>query len=39
MNVTINLVLPDVGEKYLVELRNATLTNIEGVQSPKPDLT
>jgi alkyl sulfatase BDS1-like metallo-beta-lactamase superfamily hydrolase len=39
MNVTINLVLPDVGEKYLVELRNATLTNIEGFQSPKPDLT
>jgi alkyl sulfatase BDS1-like metallo-beta-lactamase superfamily hydrolase len=39
MNVTINLVLPDIGEKYLVELRNATLTNIEGFQSPKPDLT
>jgi alkyl sulfatase BDS1-like metallo-beta-lactamase superfamily hydrolase len=39
MNVTINLVLPDIGEKYLIELRNATLTNIEGVQSPKPDLT
>jgi alkyl sulfatase BDS1-like metallo-beta-lactamase superfamily hydrolase len=39
INVTINLVLPDIGEKYLVELRNATLTNIEGVQSPKPDLT
>jgi alkyl sulfatase BDS1-like metallo-beta-lactamase superfamily hydrolase len=32
-------VLPDIGEKYLVELRNATLTNIEGVQSPQPDLT
>jgi alkyl sulfatase BDS1-like metallo-beta-lactamase superfamily hydrolase len=39
MSVTINLVLPDIGEKYLVELRNATLTNIEGFQSPKPDLT
>jgi alkyl sulfatase BDS1-like metallo-beta-lactamase superfamily hydrolase len=39
MNVTINLVLPDIGEKYLVELHNATLTNIEGFQSPKPDLT
>jgi alkyl sulfatase BDS1-like metallo-beta-lactamase superfamily hydrolase len=36
---TINLVLPDIGEKYLIELSNATLTNIEGVQSPKPDLT
>jgi alkyl sulfatase BDS1-like metallo-beta-lactamase superfamily hydrolase len=39
ISVTINLVLPDIGEKYLVELSNATLTNIEGVQSPKPDLT
>jgi alkyl sulfatase BDS1-like metallo-beta-lactamase superfamily hydrolase len=39
MEVTINLVLPDIREKYLVELRNATLTNIEGFQSPKPDLT
>jgi alkyl sulfatase BDS1-like metallo-beta-lactamase superfamily hydrolase len=39
MELTINLVLPDIGEKYLVELRNATLTNIEGVQSPQPDLT
>jgi alkyl sulfatase BDS1-like metallo-beta-lactamase superfamily hydrolase len=39
ISVTINLVLPDIGEKYLVELSNATLTNIAGVQSPKPDLT
>ena len=39
MNLAINLVLPDIGEKYLIELNNATLTNIEGVQSPKPDLT
>jgi alkyl sulfatase BDS1-like metallo-beta-lactamase superfamily hydrolase len=39
ISVTVNLVLPDIGEKYLVELSNATLTNIEGVQSPKPDLT
>ena len=39
MSLTINLVLPDIGEKYLVELSNATLTNIDGVQSPKPDLT
>jgi alkyl sulfatase BDS1-like metallo-beta-lactamase superfamily hydrolase len=36
---TINLVLPDIGEKYLIELSNATLTNIEGVQAAKPDLT
>jgi len=39
LEFTINLVLPDIGEKYLIELSNATLTNIEGVQSPRPDLT
>jgi alkyl sulfatase BDS1-like metallo-beta-lactamase superfamily hydrolase len=36
---TINLVTPDNGEKFLIELSNATLTNIEGFQEPKPDLT
>jgi alkyl sulfatase BDS1-like metallo-beta-lactamase superfamily hydrolase len=36
---TINLVTPDNGEKYAVELNNATLTNIEGFQVDKPDLT
>ncbi len=36
---TINLITPDNGEKYLVELSNATLTNIEGQQATKPDLT
>jgi alkyl sulfatase BDS1-like metallo-beta-lactamase superfamily hydrolase len=36
---TINLVTPDNGEKYAVELNNATLTNIEGYQIEKPDLT
>ena len=35
----INLVTPDNGEKFVVELSNATLTNIEGVQAQKPDLT
>jgi alkyl sulfatase BDS1-like metallo-beta-lactamase superfamily hydrolase len=39
LNLSINLVLPDIGEKYLIELSNATLTNIEGVQAAKPDLT
>ena len=39
MRFTINLVTPDNGEKYLVEMSNATLTNIKGVQSAKPDLT
>jgi alkyl sulfatase BDS1-like metallo-beta-lactamase superfamily hydrolase len=36
---TVNLVTPDNGEKYAVELSNATLTNIEGFQAPTPDLT
>ena len=39
LNYTINLVLPDIGEKFIVELENATLTNIEGFQSDAPDLT
>jgi alkyl sulfatase BDS1-like metallo-beta-lactamase superfamily hydrolase len=36
---TINLVTPDNDEKYLVELSNATLTNIRGEQAKNPDLT
>ena len=39
MRFTINLVTPDNGEKYLVEMSNATLTNIKGEQASKPDLT
>lgn len=35
----INLVTPDNGEKYAIELNNATLTNIEGFQIDEPDLT
>jgi alkyl sulfatase BDS1-like metallo-beta-lactamase superfamily hydrolase len=35
----INLVTPDNGEKYLVEMSNATLTNIKGEQAKNPDLT
>ncbi|GIU29774.1 MBL fold metallo-hydrolase [Shewanella colwelliana] len=35
----INFITPDNGEKYLVELSNSALTNIEGVQSDKADLT
>jgi alkyl sulfatase BDS1-like metallo-beta-lactamase superfamily hydrolase len=34
-----NLVTPDNGEKYVVELSNSTLTNIEGFQAEDPDLT
>ena len=36
---TINLATPDNGEKYLVELSNATLTNIEGYQAADADLS
>ena len=39
MRFTINLMTPDNGEKYLIELSNATLTNIKGEQAAKPDLT
>ena len=39
MRFTINLVTPDNGETFIVELENATLTNIKGFQSKKPDLT
>jgi len=39
MRFTINLVTPDNGEKYLVELSNATLTNIKGQQAKSADLT
>jgi alkyl sulfatase BDS1-like metallo-beta-lactamase superfamily hydrolase len=39
MRFTINLITPDNGEKFIVELENATLTNIKGYLSGKPDLT
>jgi len=35
----INLVTPDNGEKFVVELSNATLTNIAGFQADDADLT
>ena len=35
----INLVMPDNGEQYVVELSNSTLTNIKGQQAKNPDLT
>jgi alkyl sulfatase BDS1-like metallo-beta-lactamase superfamily hydrolase len=34
----INLSTPDNGEKYVIELSNATLTNIEGYLADNPDL-
>ena len=33
---TLNLVIPDVGEKFVVELSNATLTHIKGMQAGSP---
>ena len=35
----INLLTPDNGEKFLIELSNSTLTNIEGYQAEDADLT
>ena len=35
----INLVTPDNGEQFVVELSNATLTNIKGFQADDADLT
>lgn len=39
MRFTINLVTPDNGEKFLIEMENATLTNTPGFQAGKPTLT
>lgn len=39
MRFTINLITPDNGEKFLIELENATLTNIKGFVADKPNLT
>lgn len=39
MEFTINLITPDNGEKFLIELSNATLTNIEGCLADDADLT
>ncbi|MEQ1942952.1 alkyl sulfatase dimerization domain-containing protein [Mesorhizobium sp. VNQ89] len=39
LRFTMNLVTPDNGEKFIVELEDATLTNIKGFQAAKPDLT
>ena len=39
MRFTINLITPDNGEEFLVELENATLTNIKGFLARDPDLT
>lgn len=38
-NITLNFVFPDIKKKYLVELNNGSLHNIEGYQSDKADAT
>jgi alkyl sulfatase BDS1-like metallo-beta-lactamase superfamily hydrolase len=39
LKFTINLMTPDNGERFIVEMSNATLTTIKGFQAAKPDLT
>lgn len=39
MQFGINLITPDNGETFAIELSNETLTNIRGFLLPKPDLT
>ena len=39
MKFTINLITPDNGEKFVIELNNATLTNLPGFLAEKPDLS
>jgi alkyl sulfatase BDS1-like metallo-beta-lactamase superfamily hydrolase len=39
LHTVINLVTPDNGEQFAVELSNSTLTNIKGALAAKPDLT
>ena len=39
MKFIINIDMPDVNEQYLVEMSNATLSNIKGRQAKNPDLT
>ena len=39
MRFTVNLITPDNDERFLIELANATLTNIKGFLAPRSDLT
>ena len=39
LSFVMNLVTPDNGERFVVELSNATLTNIQGYQAETADLT
>jgi alkyl sulfatase BDS1-like metallo-beta-lactamase superfamily hydrolase len=39
LRFTVNLITPDTGETFIIEMENATLTNIKGFLAAKPDLT
>ncbi len=39
LRFTINLATPDNGETFVIEMENATLTNVAGFQAPEADLT
>ncbi len=39
MKFKLNLVFPDINQKFIVEMSNATLTHIEGYQAKDADLT
>ncbi|TVS20904.1 MAG: MBL fold metallo-hydrolase [Planctomycetaceae bacterium] len=39
MKFTMNLITPDNGEKFVIELTNATLSNLPGFLAENPDLT
>jgi alkyl sulfatase BDS1-like metallo-beta-lactamase superfamily hydrolase len=39
LQFSINLITPDNGEKFAIELSNATLTNVQGFLNEDPDLT
>lgn len=39
MAFTINLITPDTGQHFVIELSNSTLTNLEGHLGAAPDLT
>ncbi len=39
MAFTINLITPDNDEKFIIEMSNSTLTNLEGYLAETPDLT
>ena len=39
LEFTMNLVTPDNGQKFAIELSKATLTNVEGFEVPNADLT